>query len=129
MKRNFLLMLLAVLPVQMIWAGVASCPRGGHHSATASVLGDAARPDSGHRHDDASRTQHDHQRGAEHGTAGPTVGSDFECSGFQFVAVEALAGSAHLLQQRGVVVTAIAQPDHESHIPDGIERPKWCLAA
>lgn len=129
MKRILLLMLLAVLPVQLIWGSVSSCPSGEHHRATESALGDAAEPDPAHRHDDASGAQHDHQHGGEHGTAGHTIGLDIECSGFHFVAVEPIAASAHPLQQRGVVVTAIAHSDHESHIPDGIERPKWCLAA
>ena len=140
MKRFVLLFLLTVLPLQITWAGVASCPPGAHHEAHASEPGNAAPPDDGHSHGDGSRPDDSHRHGdgsdahhghlhGDHGTSGHAGESVLDCSLFHFVAVEPLAATAQSPGQPGVSVADIGYPGHKSHIPDGPERPNWRPAA
>jgi hypothetical protein len=152
-KRFVLLVLLAVLPLQMTWAGVANCPRGEHRDAYPTGPADLSAADDAHRHADAFHVHdahsdggrphahdapsdggahhaHDgHRHGDDHGTSGHAGGSGFDCSPFHFVAVAPPGAIPQSLPCPGAAVAHAALLAHESHIPDGLERPNWRPAA
>ena len=125
-----MLLLLAVLPLQTAWAGVAHCPRGEHHDA--SFAGNDAGDDAqdAHRHGDGAHHVHGHSHGGAHGHGshdhGGAAGGD--CSPFQFVAMTPLVLAPQWLPLAGATIAGIALADYKSHIPDGLDRPNWRYA-
>jgi len=137
----------------MTWAGVATCPPGEHHGTGTAGHDDASGPDGAHLHGgashahnahpgddaspapdahphaDASHAHDGHRHGDGQGTSGPAGGSGFDCSLFHFVAIEPLTAAPQPIQCAAVAVNDIAGTGHESHIPDGLERPNWRPAA
>jgi hypothetical protein len=117
-RRFFLLLLLAVLPLQMTWAaGVTYCPHDGSHANHASVPDGAAHAVDGHEH------------GNDGGDDGHSAGSGLDCSVFQFVALEPPAARAQPLPRACATAHDVVRSDYESHIPTGLERPNWRFAA
>ena len=127
MRRFILLLLLAVLPLQTTWAGVAHCPRGEHHGEHAMASGAASHMDVGHQHGSAFNAHHDHQHG-HHGTAGHSGGPVLDCSLFQFVAVAPLTTALQSLPRPNMAVVGTVLQGHKSHVPDGLDRPNWRFA-
>jgi hypothetical protein len=116
MKRFLLLFLLAVLPLQIPWAaGVAHCPHDGDNDAYASVSGDT------------SHTAHGLATGD--GDEGLAAGAGPDCSVINLVALEPPAVRAQASPRAGATAHDVAFSGHKSHIPDGLDRPNWDLAA
>jgi hypothetical protein len=122
-RRYFLLVLLAVLPLQATWAAVAFCPRGEHQSDRASAPDNTSHTDFGHRHEATTHTHDGHPHG-DHGTAGHSG-----CSLVQFVAIGPFDITLQLVPRPSVALMGIVQPRYESHVPDGLDRPNWRFAA
>lgn len=118
-KRFVLLLLLAVLPLQMAWAaGGAHCPPDGIGGAYAPATGEAV-----HAH--APEHEHDHDDGDKGHAAGPEI----ECSAFHLVTLEPPAAPTQLLARGGGNAPDARYSGYQSHIPGGLERPKWRIAA
>ena len=115
-KHFVLLLLLTVLPLQISWAaGVAHCPHEGDDGVHASAAGDAAHA-------------HAHVHDTDDVDEGHAAGPGNDCSAFQLVALEPPAAPAQSLSRAGGTAPAVACLGYTSHIPDGLERPKWGLA-
>jgi hypothetical protein len=107
------MLLLVVLPLQISWAaGVGHCPNDGDHGVHAS--GDASR---GHVHD------------TDDGDGEPAAGAGIDCSAFHLVALEPPAVSTQPLSCAGETAPDVAYSGYKSHIPSGLDRPKWRFAA
>ena len=118
MKRFVLFLLLATLPLQLTWAAAfAHCPRGSSHGTYASVPGDASHAAQSHVHDNDA------------GDEGRAAGSGLDCSLFHAVAIEPPAAAARLLPHSGATAADVTCSGYHSHIPDGLDRPKWRSAA
>lgn len=116
MKRFLLVLLLAMLPIQIPWAAaLAHCPQSANDGAHVSVPGDAF--DAAHSHD-TSDADDGHDAGA-----GP------DCSVINLIALEPTAARAPSLPRTGTTAHDVAYSGHKSHIPDGLDRPNWDLAA
>ena len=127
-RRYILLLLLAVLPLQTTWAAVASCPRAEHQGDHASGPNNTAHADAGDRHGATDHADHGHPHG-DRGTTGHSGGPGLDCSLFQFVAVEPFDMAPQSVSPPGVALMDIVFPGYKSHVPDGLERPNWRLAA
>jgi hypothetical protein len=127
-RRLILLFLLAVLPVQTTWAGVAHCPRGEHFGEQAVVSGNTPGLDAVHRHGVVPDAHHGHEHG-DHGNAGHSGGTAIDCSLFQFVAAAPRDTAPHSLPRPSAIAVGIVLPAYNSHIPDGPDRPNWRVAA
>jgi hypothetical protein len=113
-----LLLLLAVLPIQITWsAGISHCPHDDGHDHSAGVPDTASHAADGHEH------------GHDDGDAGHGAGTRLHCGVFQFVALEPPAAPARPLHRAGLAVPADEHLGYTSHIPDGLDRPNWRLAA
>jgi hypothetical protein len=116
-RRLFVLFLLAVLPLQISWAAVAlHCPQGGDDIAGAPAASAAPHAEHAHEHDgDSSDDSH-------------ATGAGLDCSVLQLIALEPASARAQASARSGAVAHGVACPGYKSHIPDGLERPKWGLA-
>jgi hypothetical protein len=118
MKRLVMLLLLAVLPLQMTWAaGMGHCPRGADHGDRASVPHAASHAADG--------LEHSHDEGDD----GSGAGWGIDCSVFQFVALAPPAARAQSLPRASATAHVVARSGYKSHIPPGLDRPKWRFAA
>jgi hypothetical protein len=126
-RRFVVLFLLAVLPLQTSWAAVAHCPPRGSDAAAASAAAHATAHDDGHRHDGASVGHDGHQH--DHGTSGHSDAPAPDCSLFQLVAIDPPVAARQSPPSPGAAIAGIEHSGHPSHVPDGIDRPKWRLAA
>lgn len=117
MKRLLVLFLLAVLPLQISWAAAAfHCPQGGDDGVGAAAASAALHAEHGHEHD-----------GDDNGD-GHAIGGGLDCSALQLVALEPTSAWAQSLARAPAIAPAVACLGYKSHIPDGLERPKWGLA-
>lgn len=114
-KRFVLLLLLTVLPLQISWAaGVAHCAHESDDGVHASAVADGA---------------HAHVHDADDGDEGHAAGPGIDCSSFHLVALEPPVTSAQSLSRAGGTVADVRCAGYKSHIPSGLDRPKWCFAA
>jgi hypothetical protein len=116
--RHFLvLFLLAVLPLQISWAAAAfHCPQGGGDGIGAAAASAALHAEHAHEHD-----------GDDHDDDAAT-GGGLDCSALQLVALEPPSAQGQSLARARAIAHGVACPRYKSHIPDGLERPKWGLA-
>jgi hypothetical protein len=113
-----MLLLLAVLPLHITWAaGMVHCPRDADHGDRASAAHALSHAAGG--------IEHAHDEGDD----GNGAGWSLDCSVFQFVALEPPAARTQTLQRAGATPHSFERPDYKSHIPTGLERPNWRLAA
>jgi hypothetical protein len=115
-RRLLVLLLLAVLPLQISWAAAFHCPQGGDGGAGLSVA--SAAPHAAHTH------AHD----GDESDDGHAAGAGLDCSVLQLVALEPPSAWLQFLARAGAIAHGVACPGYKSHIPDGLERPKWGLA-
>lgn len=114
-KRFVLLLLLAVLPLQMAWAaGGAHCPPDGIGGAYAPAAGEVL---------------HAHVHDTDDGDKGHAAGPGIECSAFNLFALEPPAAPTQSLARGGGIAPDGRYSGYQSHIPGGLERPKWRIAA
>ena len=117
MKRLLVLFLLALLPLQISWAAVGfHCPQGGDDGVSAPAASAALPAEYAHAHDGDSSDD------------GHSTGAGLDCSALQLVALEPTSARAQSLAGAPAIAPAVACPGYKSHIPDGLERPKWGLA-
>ena len=110
-----LLLRLTVLPLQISWAaGVAHCPQEGDDGVHASVAGDAT---------------HAHVHDTDEGDAGHAAGPGIDCSAFHLVALETPVTPAHSLSRAGGTAPDFRYSGYKSHVPSGLDRPKWRFVA
>jgi hypothetical protein len=116
-KRLLVLFLLAVLPLQISSAAAAfHCPQGGDNGVGAAAGSAALHADHAHEHD------------SDDNDDGHAIGGDLDCGVLQLAALEALFERAQTFARAHAIAPAVACPGYKSHIPDGLERPKWGLA-
>jgi hypothetical protein len=116
-RRFLVLLLLTVLPIQISWAAaVFHCPQRGDDGA--GIPAASAAPHAAHAH------AHD----GDDNDYGHATGSDLDCSVLHLVALEPPSGRAQSLARAGATAHGVACPAYKSHIPEGLERPKWGLA-
>jgi len=129
-KRIAILLLLAVLPLQPTWAGVAHCPRGEHYDASLGEHDAAVDAQDAHRQGDGSHRADGHPHGDAHGhgSHGHDGAAGGDCSPFQFVAMTPLVLAPQWLPLAGATIAGIALAGYKSHIPDGLDRPNWRCA-
>jgi hypothetical protein len=116
--RHFLvLFLLAVLPLQSsLAAAVFHCLQGGGDGVGAVAASAALHAEHAHEHD------------GDDNDDGHAIGAGLDCSVLQLVALEPTSARAQSLARAPAIAPAVACPGYKSHIPDGLERPKWGLA-
>jgi hypothetical protein len=116
-KRLVVLFLLVVLPLQFSWAAAAfHCPRAGDDGVGAVAASAALDAEHAHGHD------------GDDDDDGHAIGEGLDCSVLQLVALEPTSARAQPLARASAIAHAVACPGYKSHIPDGLERPKWGLA-
>jgi len=116
-KRLLVLFLLAVLPLQISWAAaVVHCPQGGGDGVGAVAASAALHAEHAHEHD------------GDDSDDGHAIGGGLDCSVLQLVALEPTSARAQSLARAPAIAPAVACPGYKSHIPDGLDRPKWGLA-
>ena len=118
MKRLIVLLLLAVLPLQISWAAVSfHCPQGSDEGVGAAAASASLHAEHAHEHD------------GDNGDDGHGAGTGLDCSVLHLVALEPTSARAQALARAGATAHGGACPGYESHVPEGLERPNWGLAA
>jgi len=116
-RRFLVLFLLVLLPLQISWTAAGfHCPQAGDNGADAPAA--SAAP----------HTMHAHAHDGDDSDEGHATGAGLDCSALQLVALEPPSARVERLARAGAIAHGVVCTGYKSHIPDGLDRPKWGLA-